>query len=101
MEYWNLVQDAREEYLEQIRFGNSGKEVSIKISKIIPLLQSLNKKVDDGLEKAIKMNKMRLYQHIWSMKQLRMKLLKISSILLIIYQMLKYIPLKAAHYRFS
>lgn len=57
MEYWNHVQDAREEYLEQIRFGNSGKEVSIKISKIIPLLQSLNKKVDDGLEKAIKMNK--------------------------------------------
>lgn len=56
-EYWSQVQDVRELYLERIRLGNSGKEKAVKLRDLIPLLQAMNKKVEEGIEKGIGMTK--------------------------------------------
>ncbi|WP_008826269.1 hypothetical protein [Haloplasma contractile] len=50
--YWDQVATARENYRESIRFGITGKEITINLSELDQVIKSMLDKIEIGIEKA-------------------------------------------------
>lgn len=57
LEYFNKIQDIREGYREEIRFGISGKEVTINISELQDFYKKVINKLTSGIKKAKELGK--------------------------------------------
>jgi hypothetical protein len=55
-QYWNNVSSAREAYRSSVRLGLDGAEDEITFSELEPILSSFEKKIDEGIARAIKLN---------------------------------------------
>ncbi|RKY32283.1 MAG: cellobiose phosphorylase [Candidatus Omnitrophota bacterium] len=55
--YWDLSCKLKEEYREKTKLGLSGKELKIKSSDLLPVLDTALRKIESGIQKAFDKNK--------------------------------------------